>query len=125
MSEQKVTFYTRPNYTGNAHTYAVGTDENLYPGGLNDKFKSVKVSRKAKVLAWQPAAQGVVPTLGCWATLERRVIPTLRPAGHAGLTGGGIGELPDVAGAEFSSGTGSGCRQGVDVSIFGAVRPSH
>ncbi|MFG2261117.1 beta/gamma crystallin domain-containing protein [Streptomyces mirabilis] len=51
--EQEVTFYSRPNYTGDAHTYAVGTDENLHPGELNDKFKSVKVGRKAKVLAWQ------------------------------------------------------------------------
>jgi hypothetical protein len=57
MSEQEVTFYTRPNYTGDAHTYAVGTDENLHPGELNDRFKSVKVGRKAKVLAWQHSNQ--------------------------------------------------------------------
>ncbi|MBW8801423.1 MAG: hypothetical protein JF597_50155 [Streptomyces sp.] len=57
MSEQEVTFYTRTNYTGDAHTYVVGADENLYPGGLNDKFKSVRVGRKAKVLAWQHANQ--------------------------------------------------------------------
>jgi len=31
----------------------------------------------------------------------------------------------DALPSELSSGTGSGCRQGVDVSIFGAVRPSH
>ncbi|MFD9655821.1 beta/gamma crystallin domain-containing protein [Streptomyces mirabilis] len=57
MSEQEVTFYSRLNYTGDAHTYAVGTDENLHPGELNDKFKSVKVGRKAKVLAWQHSNQ--------------------------------------------------------------------
>jgi hypothetical protein len=49
---------------------------------------------------------------------------------HASRTRGGaviwgVGAVQDVAGAEFSSGTGSGCRQGVDASIFGAVRLSH
>jgi hypothetical protein len=57
MSEQEVTFYSRLNYTGDAHTYAAGTDEKLHPGELNDKFKSVKVGRKAKVLAWQHSNQ--------------------------------------------------------------------
>lgn len=57
MSEQEVTFHTGTNYTGDAHTYVVGSDENLYPGGLNDRFKSVRVGRKAKVLAWQHANQ--------------------------------------------------------------------
>ncbi|MDT0466650.1 beta/gamma crystallin domain-containing protein [Streptomyces gibsoniae] len=57
MNDQEVTFYTRPNYMGDAHTYALGTDENLYPGELNDKFKSVKVGRKVKILAWQHGNQ--------------------------------------------------------------------
>ncbi|MFF4961639.1 beta/gamma crystallin domain-containing protein [Streptomyces sp. NPDC001222] len=57
MNDQEVTFYTRPDYMGDAHTYALGTDENLHPGELNDKFKSVKVGRKVKILAWQHSNQ--------------------------------------------------------------------
>ena len=57
MSDQEVTFYTQVNYSGDAHVYRVGADENLYPGELNDRFKSVKVGRKAKVLAWQHGNQ--------------------------------------------------------------------
>ncbi|MFI2645932.1 beta/gamma crystallin domain-containing protein [Streptomyces sp. NPDC018610] len=57
MSEQEVTFYARPSYTGDGHTYTVGANENLHPGELNDRFNSVRVGRKAKVLAWQHANQ--------------------------------------------------------------------
>ncbi|WP_330348976.1 beta/gamma crystallin domain-containing protein [Streptomyces sp. NBC_00582] len=57
MSDQEVIFYTRTNLSGDAHPYRVGADENLYPGQLNDRFKSVKVGTKAKILAWQHANQ--------------------------------------------------------------------
>lgn len=46
-------FYTSSNFGGSPHTYSVGDDVNLYPGNLNDKFKSAIVGSAAKVLAWK------------------------------------------------------------------------
>jgi hypothetical protein len=57
MKDDQVTFYAQLSFAGEAHTYDLGADENLHPGELNDKFKSVKVGRQAKVLAWQHANQ--------------------------------------------------------------------
>ncbi|WP_326655004.1 beta/gamma crystallin domain-containing protein [Streptomyces sp. NBC_01750] len=57
MKDDQVTFYAQLSFAGEAHTYDLGADENLHPGELNDKFKSLKVGQQAKVLAWQHANQ--------------------------------------------------------------------
>ncbi|MFD4948774.1 beta/gamma crystallin domain-containing protein [Streptomyces sp. NPDC058409] len=52
------TFYTQLAYAGDAHSYKLGSDESLYPGDLNDKFKSLRVGKLVKVLAWQHNESG-------------------------------------------------------------------
>lgn len=52
MLDSEVEFYTQPNYTGTAHTYPQGTDENLFPEALTDKFASVRIGNRAKVFFW-------------------------------------------------------------------------
>lgn len=46
-------FYVSLNFGGSPHTYKIGDDVNLYPGDLNDRFKSARVGPEAKVLAWK------------------------------------------------------------------------
>ncbi|NUK85432.1 beta/gamma crystallin domain-containing protein [Streptomyces lunaelactis] len=57
MKDDQVTFYAQLSFAGEAHTYDLGANENLHPGELNDRFRSVKVGRQVKVLAWQHANQ--------------------------------------------------------------------
>jgi len=52
MLDTEVEFFTQPNYTGPAHTYPRGADENLSPDTLTDRFKSVRIGRRAKVFTW-------------------------------------------------------------------------
>jgi hypothetical protein len=52
MLDSEVEFYTQPNYTGTAHTYPRGTDENLFPDALTDRFASVRIGQRAKVFFW-------------------------------------------------------------------------
>jgi DUF2075 family protein len=55
MGDNEACFYTEFKFEGDSHCYPLGTEENLWPGSLNDRFKSVQVGRKVKVLAWQHA----------------------------------------------------------------------
>jgi Membrane binding/Beta/Gamma crystallin len=55
MSDNEACFFTEYKFEGERHCYPLGANENLWPGALNDKFKSVKVGRVVKVLAWQHA----------------------------------------------------------------------
>ncbi|MGW7005558.1 beta/gamma crystallin domain-containing protein [Streptomyces sp. NPDC054933] len=52
MLDSEVEFYTQPNYAGTAHTYPQGTDENLSPDALTDRFASVRIGKRAKVFFW-------------------------------------------------------------------------
>lgn len=52
MLDFEVEFYTQPNYAGTAHTYPRGTDENLSPDALTDRFASVRIGKRAKVFFW-------------------------------------------------------------------------
>ncbi|WP_017599593.1 beta/gamma crystallin domain-containing protein [Nocardiopsis lucentensis] len=53
MSDNEVIFYEELNYGGASHPYKLGDDINLGNTSLNDKFTSVKVGAKVKVVAWQ------------------------------------------------------------------------
>jgi hypothetical protein len=53
MSDNEACFFTEYKYEGERHCYPLDTHEDLWPGALNDKFKSVTVGRSVKVLAWQ------------------------------------------------------------------------
>lgn len=52
MSVDEATFYQNKDYGGEAFPYQLGANVQL-PGDLNDKFKSVRVGSRVKVLAWQ------------------------------------------------------------------------
>jgi hypothetical protein len=53
MSDNEACFFTEYKHEGERHCYPLDADVNLWPGALNDKFKSVQVGRNVKVLAWQ------------------------------------------------------------------------
>ena len=55
MSDTEACFFTEYKHEGDRHCYPLGANENLWPGNLNDRFKSVSVGRSVKVLAWQHA----------------------------------------------------------------------
>ncbi|MFF5131312.1 beta/gamma crystallin domain-containing protein [Streptomyces syringium] len=58
MNDDQVTFYTGLNYTGDAHTYDIGDAVRFAEEDpLNDKFLSVKLGRRARILAWQHGSQ--------------------------------------------------------------------
>ncbi|MGK5640603.1 beta/gamma crystallin domain-containing protein [Streptomyces sp. URMC 126] len=58
MNDDQVTFYTGRDYTGDAHTYDIGAEVRFTrEDPLNDAFLSVKVGRRARVLAWQHGSQ--------------------------------------------------------------------
>jgi hypothetical protein len=79
VPHDEVAFFTQNDYKGDKHPYRIGDDINLYPGGLNDKFKSAAVGSDAKVLAWQHAnssgnykeLEGAVPDLSDIGGLSR------------------------------------------------------
>ncbi|QIS18966.1 beta/gamma crystallin domain-containing protein [Nocardia terpenica] len=56
MSVDQATFYKNLEYSGEAFSYKLGTQESL-PGDLNDRFRSVRVGDVVKVLAWQHYGQ--------------------------------------------------------------------
>lgn len=79
VSDGEVVFFTKSQYEGDKHSYRIGDDINLYPGELNDKFKSAVVAWDAKVLAWQhdnasghyKELEGTVPDLSDIGGLTR------------------------------------------------------
>ena len=52
MSDDEATFYIRVDYAGDPHAYTLGPPVEV-TGGLNDRFKSLRVGPRVKVLAWQ------------------------------------------------------------------------
>lgn len=79
VSAGEVAFFTQNDYKGDKHSYRIGDDINLYPGDLNDKFRSAVVAWDTKVLAWQHAnssgtykeLEGEVPSLSDLGGLSR------------------------------------------------------
>lgn len=79
VSAGEAVFYTQNDYKGDKHPYRIGDDINLYPGNLNDKFRSSVVAWDTKVLAWQHAnssghykeLEGEVPSLSDLGGLSR------------------------------------------------------
>ncbi|MBZ4322048.1 beta/gamma crystallin domain-containing protein [Streptomyces huiliensis] len=58
MNDDQVTFHTGRDYQGDAHTYTISDDVRFTEKDpLNDAFLSVKVGRKARILAWQHGSQ--------------------------------------------------------------------
>ncbi|MFI6574821.1 beta/gamma crystallin domain-containing protein [Nocardiopsis sp. NPDC050513] len=53
MHDNEVIFYTEPNYGGASYNYKLGDDVDLGNTSLNDKFTSLRVGPKVKVVAWQ------------------------------------------------------------------------
>ena len=52
MSDDEATFYTSVDYGGDPYSYKLGPPQEV-TGSLNDRFKSVRVGARVKVLAWQ------------------------------------------------------------------------
>jgi len=79
VSAGEVAFFTLDNFKGDKHQYKSGDDINLWPGNLNDKFKSAIVASDTKVLAWQhdnasgkyKELEGEVPSLADIGGLTR------------------------------------------------------
>ena len=68
MSDDEATFYTSVGYGGDPYSYKLGPPEEV-TGSLNDRFKSVRVGLRVKVL--EPVDKGIrqpvdlVPVAGC------------------------------------------------------------